>query len=120
VLHAAGFALWALGCTGVLWSVRVMRGRTGADRIPDGHRLVTTEPYRFVRPPTYVAVLVGSGGGAIALGSYVVAIVTLCFLPVAISSAATEERLLAASDLGPQFKDYERRAGRLVPRLRHP
>lgn len=118
LLHAAGVALWALGCAGVLWSVRVMRGQTGADGILEGHRLVVTGPYRVVRHPMYVAVLVGSGGSAIALGSYVVAIVTLCFLPVAISWAATEERLLGASDLGQQFKDYERRAGRLMPRIR--
>ena len=119
LLHAAGVVLWALGCAGVLWCVRVMRGQTGADGIVDGHRLVTTGPYRFLRHPMYVAVLVSSGGSAIAIGSYVIAMATLVFLPVAISWAATEERLLASSDLGQRFKDYERRAGRLVPRLRH-
>lgn len=117
-VHVAGLVLWALGSAGVLWCVRVMRGQTGADGVVEGHRLVTTGPYRFVRHPMYVAVLVTSGGSAIVIGSYVVALAALAFVPVAISWAATEERLLAASELGRQYKEYERRAGRLVPRLR--
>lgn len=119
LLHAAGVVLWASGCAGVLWCVRVMRGQTGADGMVDGHRLVTTGPYRFVRHPMYLSVLVCFAGSTIAIGSYVIATVTLVFLPIAISWAATEERLLASSGLGQQFQDYQRRAGRLVPRLRH-
>lgn len=120
LLHGAGVVLWALGVAGVLWCVRVMRGQTGADGIVDGHRLVTRGPYRLVRHPMYAATLVSAGGTAMAIGSYVVALVAVAFLPVAISWAATEERLLASSDLAQQFEDYERRTGRLVPRRRRP
>ncbi|MFC5731592.1 MULTISPECIES: methyltransferase family protein [Nocardioides] len=118
LLHVAGLVLWALGCSGVLWCVRVMRGQTGADGVVEGHRLVTTGPYRFVRHPMYVAILATSGGSAIAIGSYVVAMAALAFVPVAVSWAATEERLLVSSELGQQYQEYERHAGRLVPRLR--
>lgn len=118
-LHAAGVVLWTLGVAGVLWCVRVMRGQTGANGIVVGHRLVTTGPYRFVRHPMYVAVLGIAAGSAVALGSFVIAMVALVFLPVAISWAATEDRLLSSSSLAQQFKDYERRTGRLLPRFRH-
>ncbi len=94
----------ALGLAGVLWCVRVMRGQTGADGIVVGHRLVTTGPRRFVRHPMYAAVLVFAFGGALAFGSYGIATMALVFLPVAISWAATEERLLASSaDLGAEY-----------------
>lgn len=118
LLHAAGIVLWGAGLAGVLWCVRVMRGQTGADGIVEGHRLVTTGPYHFVRHPMYAAVLTASVGIAIALGSFVTALLVLVFVPVAVSWARTEDRLLEASDLGERFRDYERRTGRLLPRLR--
>jgi protein-S-isoprenylcysteine O-methyltransferase Ste14 len=97
-----------------------MRGQTGADGIVVGHRLVTTGPYRFVRHPMYAAVLVFAFGSALVFGSYGIARVALVFLPVAISWEATEERLLAGLVGGPRcgVRDYLRRTGRLVPRLR--
>ena len=119
LLHALGAVIWALGVLGVLWCVRVMRGQTGAEGIVVGHRLVTNGPYRLVRHPMYAAVLISSAGSALALGSLVIAVAAALFLPVAVSWAATEDRLLSSSRLGQSFRDYERRSGRLVPRLRH-
>lgn len=94
----------ALGLAGVLWCVRVMRDQTGVDGIMVGHRFVTTGPYRFVRHAMYAAVLVFAFGSALVFGSYGIATVALVFLPVAISWAATEERLLPSSaDLGAEY-----------------
>lgn len=118
LLHSAGVVLWVLGIFGTLWCVRVMRGQTGADGIVVGHRLSTSGPYRLVRHPMYAAVTMGAAGTALALGSTVIAVVALLFVPVAVSWAATEDRLLASSDLGQEFGDYARRTGRLVPRPR--
>jgi len=81
-----------------------MRGQTGADGIVVGHRLVTTGPYRFVRHPMYAAVLVFAFGCALVFGSYGIARVALVFLPVAISWAATEERLRGSTDSGTDRK----------------
>ena len=103
---AAGRRCWVAGA----WAGRGAVVRPG-DARPDRRRRDRGRPpprddgpYRFVRHPMYAAVLVFAFGSALAFGSYGIATVALVFLPVAISWAATEERLLASSaNLGAEY-----------------
>jgi methyltransferase len=75
---AAGFALfaaakglkfWAMSALGVRWTYRVL--------VPPGVPLVRSGPYRYVRHPTYVAVLGEIAGIALALEALVTGVVFL-------------------------------------------
>lgn len=81
-----------------------------------GGRLIVTGPYRYVRHPMYVAVLLVALALVVAYGS---ALKALCLIALALvlrAKATLEEKALPA--LYPEYADYARRVGRFVPRLR--
>lgn len=83
-----------------------------------GGRLITQGPYRFVRHPMYVSLLLGAG--AVALASHGVAqgLLWLVLLLVLEGKAAMEERLLAQR--WPAYAAYRARTGRFMPRAGRP
>ena len=108
---AAGIAvgLWALGANRAgNFNVRP-EPRVGA-------RLVTTGPYRFVRHPMYLAVLLVAAGCALGYAEPWRAVALVALAMVLHVKAAIEERLLAG--VHPGYADYARRTPRLIPFLR--
>jgi len=96
-----------------IWAMRANRpGNFNIRPEPkEGGRLVTEGPYRFVRHPMYLAVLLFTGGfvgadpvqwaGWVALGT------------VLIAKARREERLLSLSH--PGYADYRARTRAIIP-----
>lgn len=82
------------------------------------HYLVTTGPYRYVRHPFYVAVVLGLVGTSLAMANwfYMLAggIVWFAFL---LPRTRIEERNLIAR-FGDDYRNYMNRVGRFWPRLR--
>ncbi|NDU91557.1 MAG: isoprenylcysteine carboxylmethyltransferase family protein [Ferrovum sp.] len=79
-------------------------------------RLVTRGPYRLVRHPMYVALLLAMAGiaaeasnGLLLLGMWVLLLLVLNF------KAALEERLL--QQRWPEYADYRTRTWRFIPRI---
>ena len=89
----------------------VVFGRT----VPDA--VVQSGPYRFIRHPLYTAYILNWTGCAALSGSPIlwggVGVITLLYLV----AARAEERDLLRSPLGPQYADYRKRTGLLMPRL---
>ncbi|MDE2131819.1 MAG: isoprenylcysteine carboxylmethyltransferase family protein [Betaproteobacteria bacterium] len=81
-----------------------------------GARLVTSGPYRRVRHPMYVALLLGTAaivtagsGGGLLWGLWALLGLVLNF------KAALEERLL--EECFPEYRDYRQHTGRFLPGL---
>jgi protein-S-isoprenylcysteine O-methyltransferase Ste14 len=85
--------------------------------IQDGHHVVDSGPYRFVRHPSYSGGLLALIGVGLALGSWLstLAAVGVPLLAILIRIAVEEARL--ARDLGDDYRSYARRNKRLVPGL---
>ncbi|MFZ5623620.1 MAG: methyltransferase family protein [Gemmatimonadota bacterium] len=82
---------------------------------PDGH-LVTSGPYRYVRHPLYLAVVLGLTGWSLLAGRWMAGLAVLIVASVYFSlKASAEERLLLARY--PEYEHYRRRVGQLFPRL---
>ena len=104
----AALAIWARYTLGEYWSARVT--------LKEGHRIIRSGPYRFVRHPIYTGMLVASTGTALVVGEWRAVLAVLTLLVVHSFKARREERLLT-SEFGPEYLAYRRSTGFLFPRL---
>jgi len=109
-ITAAGllFAIWARAYLGRNWS--------GTVTIKVGHEFVRSGPYRWVRHPIYSGLILAMLGTAINRGQLrgLVAVVLLWIGFV--MKARIEERFMTAT-FGPEYEEYSRTTGAIVPRL---
>lgn len=107
-LTAAGhlFAIWARLHLGRYWS--------GEVQLKEGHKLVTSGPYAFVRNPIYTGLLAAVLGSALALGNWRGVIAFALVLGSFVRKIGIEERTLAPA-LGAEYDDYRGRVKALFP-----
>jgi protein-S-isoprenylcysteine O-methyltransferase Ste14 len=109
LLCLAGFSLafWARAHLGRNWGMPMS--------LRQGHELVTSGPYAYVRHPIYSGIMLAMIGSAVALGVLWLALFALYFAYF-LFSARTEEKMMLA-----QFPDaypaYRRRTKMLIPRV---
>jgi protein-S-isoprenylcysteine O-methyltransferase Ste14 len=102
-------AIWARYFLGEYWSARVT--------LKQGHQLIRSGPYRWVRHPIYAGMLLGCVGAALVVGEWrgVVAVVLIF---AAHSRKALREESLLTKEFGEEYLSYRRRTGFLLPRWR--
>ncbi|MEK7324985.1 MAG: isoprenylcysteine carboxylmethyltransferase family protein [Chloroflexota bacterium] len=110
----SGLALYVLGFALVSWAMASNRFFSTVVRIQTdrGHTVATGGPYRFVRHPGYVGMIVSALGTTILLGSLWAFIPTGLLIGLVVARTALEDKTLQA-ELG-GYKEY---AGRVRYRL---
>lgn len=112
-----GVALYAAGGVLRLAPVFTLGDRfSGLVAIQQGHTLVTDGLYRVIRNPSYLGLLVGSLGLALAFRSGVGVLLVACLAPPLVARIRSEEALLA-EHFGAQYEAYRARTWRLIPGL---
>jgi protein-S-isoprenylcysteine O-methyltransferase Ste14 len=108
-----GFLLCVCGFAFAIWA-RLHLGRNWGQpmTLKQGHELVTTGPYRFVRHPIYTGILLAMLGSTIVTPFWIVAFI--CLTGYFVYSAHTEERIMT-SQFPDQYPEYKRRTKMLVP-----
>jgi len=101
-------SIWARHCLGVYWSARVT--------LKEGHQLVCSGPYAFVRHPIYTGMLLGAVGTCLVTGEWRGIAAVALLLAAHSRKAMREERLLTA-EFGEEYAAYRRCTGFLFPRL---
>jgi protein-S-isoprenylcysteine O-methyltransferase Ste14 len=117
-LRLAGIALTAAGLALAFWA-RYHLGRNWSSQITlkEGHTLVCTGPYKYLRHPIYSGILLGLVGTALAAGRYRALLgVALAFL--GFWWKARQEDAWLSRAFGEQFERQRQRTGRLLPRFR--
>lgn len=106
------FALgvFALGSSIQLWAMITNPFFSPVIRLQHerGHVLVESGPYRLIRHPGYLAMIVSVPSSAIAIGSWLALIPALGFISIILHRAAMEEQFLSAKL--PHYAEY---AGRV-------
>ena len=113
----AGIVVLVVGGVLRIWPMFVLGRRfSGLVAIQPGHELATGGPYRYVRHPSYLGMMLGLVGWALVFRSSVGLVATVLGLPLLADRIESEEALLA-SQFGSAYAEYRRRTWRLVPWL---
>jgi protein-S-isoprenylcysteine O-methyltransferase len=99
------FAIWARIHLGKNWS--------SSPAVKEGHELVTSGPYRYVRHPIYTGLLVAAFGTALT-GTYFGLDVFFVYLILIFSRLNKEEKIMLELFPG-QYPAYQTRTKRLIP-----
>ena len=109
-LTAAGllFTVWARLHIGMNWS--------GIVTIKEGHELITSGPYAFVRHPIYAGVLLALAGSALANGQWRGILALVIAFGALWRKLRLEERWMQ-EQFGEAYRAYSRRTPALIPFL---
>ncbi|MGA8663494.1 MAG: isoprenylcysteine carboxylmethyltransferase family protein [Thermoplasmata archaeon] len=118
VVQILGIVLGVAG--GLLYSrsARLLgRQMTPVIRVQEGHQLMQTGPYRYIRHPVYTAILAVALGQTFFFLSLPLALLTLMLTGLAYYRARLEESLLRSPEaFGATYDLYMARTGRFLPR----
>jgi protein-S-isoprenylcysteine O-methyltransferase len=114
----AGLALFALGLTlRVVSIVTLGRFFTVDVAVHEGHHVVTAGPYRWIRHPSYLGMLVAFLGIALLMRNWISALVMIVPVKLAILRRISVEEAALKVALGAEYADYCSKTARLVPGL---
>jgi len=100
------FAIWAREHLGHLWSGRVT--------LKEGHRIVQTGPYRFVRHPIYTGILFGIVGDVLVRGN-VAAVVGFALIVAGLARKMAIEEALLSTRFGAEYDAYRSKVRAIIP-----
>ena len=112
-----GMGVFLLGMVLFTWAVTCLQEGFLGKVAPASNRLVTTGPYRWVRHPLYLSMIVALLGLALAFRSlWGIAGVLALFVPAVVYRARLEEQALG-TQFGEDWHAYARRTAFLLPML---
>jgi protein-S-isoprenylcysteine O-methyltransferase Ste14 len=124
-LHSARWPIFIVGVVVIVlgivlrqWSVFVLGTFfTVQVQVREGQTVVDTGPYRFVRHPSYTAIVLSFVGIGVALENWL-SLLALMIVPTIglVVRIRVEERALLAA-LGEPYREFSRTRARLVPKV---
>ena len=112
-----GAAIFAIGLW-VLWRAHAALGRYWSDSVQlrQGHKLVTSGIYRYIRHPIYTFGWLLSIAQALLLWNWVVALAGLASFALLYFLRVPGEEQMMLDQFGEAYRDYMNKTGRIVPR----
>jgi protein-S-isoprenylcysteine O-methyltransferase Ste14 len=106
LIAGLGFAVWARVHLGRNWS--------GAVTVKEGHELIRTGPYGYVRHPIYTGILTGVLGTVICSGT-LRAVLGLLIIAIALTRKLRSEETLMRETFPDQYPKYRDEVPALIP-----
>src|SRR5215469_5898553 len=104
-----GIAVWARWHLGTNWS--------GTVTLKEGHELIRTGPYRFIRHPIYTGILLALLGTIAAGVGEVRALLAIAVAWLSFYIKARREESFLTQEFGPGFEEHKRHTGMFLPRF---
>jgi protein-S-isoprenylcysteine O-methyltransferase Ste14 len=82
------------------------------------HTLVTDGPYRFIRHPMYAAIFLIGIGASLLSANWIVALSYMLPVTCMYLVRASDEEKMMIEQFGDEYREYMRRTGRLIPKLK--
>lgn len=116
-LRAAGLALYVIGFLVMHWTQATLGRHFSVEvTIQKDHALVTAGPYRLVRHPRYLGVILFSLGLALVFATWVGLVLAAAVMAVLLWRIPDEEAMMRR-EFGSTWDEYARRTRRILPRL---
>ncbi|MEW6679830.1 MAG: isoprenylcysteine carboxylmethyltransferase family protein [bacterium] len=114
-----GFFIYILALIGREWAIKTLGEYWSADiRIKENHRLIKEGPYRYVRHPNLLSLLLETNALCLILNSYLCLLfVWLVYFPLILLRIKFEERVLVER-LGSEYIEYRKKTRSLLPIVR--
>ena len=115
-LQTSGIFIQIVGLVVRVWSLQTLgRFYTGQLTITTNHRTITSGPYRYIRHPGYLSVLIQSIGFGLATGNLVcMGIIILLYFCVYTYRIHMEEKMLI-DHFGEEYRMYSKRTSHVIP-----
>jgi protein-S-isoprenylcysteine O-methyltransferase Ste14 len=111
-----GLAVGFIGITFREWAVITLGSYfSRVVEIEEGHRIITTGPYHWIRHPAYTGMILVYVGLGLAIGSGAGALISSLFVICATIYRINIEETVLSTAFGDQFDEYARRRWRLFP-----
>lgn len=112
----AGACLLILGITIRVWAIQTLgKHFTATVTLTDGHQLVKSGPYQWVRHPSYLGAFMAILGSAVFLNAGWASLVAVVSMTIAYYlRIGVEEKMLSAY-FGVQYIDYSKHTKRIIP-----
>jgi protein-S-isoprenylcysteine O-methyltransferase Ste14 len=115
-LRWSGVAPLLLGAAFEIWGLKHLDANLAISiNTRDGHNLVTTGPYRWVRHPLYTGGMVESLGVGLITSNGSVTFAAFMFWALIVWRTPREEERLVAT-FGERYREYQQQTGRYLPR----
>ena len=113
-----GFGISALSLVLLAWTNHALAENFSTVlRIREGHRLITTGPYRFVRHPMYTVFVIMTIGFGLLSANWLIGGSLLGAIAVVMIFRTPLEEKMLLDHFGGDYRRYMQRTGRYIPRL---
>jgi protein-S-isoprenylcysteine O-methyltransferase Ste14 len=117
-LRVAGVGLGLFGCALIYWGdAELGENLSPALRIRDGHTLVTTGPFRYVRNPIYLGAILYCTSFLFVAANWIVGGLCIGGFTLLLAVRIPHEERMMAEQFGRAYRDYQARTGCLLPGL---
>src|SRR5215471_14903892 len=116
-LQWLGIALTCSGTAVAIWA-RISLGDNWSSRVnlKQGHQLISSGPYAYMRHPIYSGLLLAVVGTAVEIGEWR-GLGAIVLVAVTQSLKARREEKFMLSEFGERYAQYQKQTGFLVPKL---
>lgn len=112
-----GFTLLIIGLAFSIWArIKLGRNWSGSVEILPNHKLVRDGPFKVVRHPIYLGMILGTLGTSLILGEIITFIVFITSVFTLIQKSQNEEKLLLEK-FGLEYDQYKKEVKSFIPFL---